>query len=232
MEELIRPLEYAIASFAADYAEAGNRLNPFLDAEVNPLGSAMLVYSGQVSRVHGGFALALEGELSPTDYAEIDEFFFRMGRDPEYFLSPLTAKETIDTWKNQGFEKSEQENVFWNDLQSLPAEKNGSITSMPDHGDWVNLFGQTLFASTVMHMRNTRFFSSANEAGFLYFHQKFAISFFSIIPSEEMLTAMLQFAKEFQSKGVALILPENSKSSTQFKKLYERSRLTKQRKNS
>ena len=232
MEELIRPLEYAIASFAADYAEAGNRLNPFLDAEVHSLGSAMLVYSGQVSRMHGGFALALEGELSREDYAEIDEFFFRMGRDPEYFASPLTAKETLDTWKKQGFEKSDQENVFWHDLQSLPAEKNSSITSMPDHGDWVNLFGQTLFASTVMHMRNTRFFCSETEAGFLYFHQKHALSFFSKIPSNEMLTAMLQFAKEFQSKGVALILPEHSKCPSQCKKIYERSRLTKQRKNS
>jgi hypothetical protein len=229
MEELIRPIEYAIASFAADYAEAGNQLNPFLDAEVHSLGAAQLVYSGQVSKVHGGFGLALEGELSSSDHQEIDEFFFRMQRDPDFYTCPLTDKHTIQYWQKQGFKLANQEVVHWHDLQNLPGEKEASISNTPDHGEWVQKFGATLFASTMMYMRNTRFFMSANEASFLYFHQKWAFSFCPKLPSSTMLQTMLHFAKEFQSKGVCLVLPIAETSPPLFQKLYTRDCLSKQK---
>jgi hypothetical protein len=175
-------IEIALAAEAEAHARASAELNPFGEAEAEELGSARLVYSGAVSRVHGVYALGLDGPPEERDWKQILRFFSRLDRDPNYFTMPATDPSVLEEIRSS-HRPVDTVKVYAEDLASVKVEQAEGI-SEPNFDQWALAFSRRenparsepdLLALTKIHQKSTRFYLNGEAASYTFFHRGIAL---------------------------------------------------------
>lgn len=199
-------IEAAIAEEAAAHARAALELNPFGDAEAAELGNARLVYAGAFSPVHGVYALGLDGPPDERDWGEIERFFLRKEREPNFWTTPFTDPSVEESIRRSHHPVFARKVSGWAQLNpGEAAVPSGSSYAGPDHSAWCLAFSRqvdpgakepNLLSFTKLHQKNTRYYLEGNEASYTFFHRGIALVPFA---SPALLERQKSEAEAFRS---------------------------------
>lgn len=226
-KDLIRQVEIAIAAEAAAHARATLALNSLSEAEARELGHARAVYCGSFSAVHGVYGLGLDGEAEDSDFAAIDDFFFKKERAPHYWTCPLTDPSVL---KHLGkkFKVAETQKVFGGPIQGESPFPTMAGSSSPDLKAWMIGLARTenpkakepsLFSFTKIHQKDSRFYlhPKSGLGSYTFFHH--GVALVPVVGHPELLAFQWQEAKDFGAKVFATLMP------SALPLLYERTHL-------
>ena len=180
---MILEIEMAIAAHNEAYALATLEVNPFSEAETLDLGHAKAVYVGAVSPIHGVVGLGLEGEVTPSDLKQIENFFFKKERPATFWITPETHPSLLDLM-GPNYKATTNQKIYGAKDWELSEEKNTSST--PELNDWPLAFTKTrkptvaepdLEAVTILHQKNARFYMNiSGAASYTFFYQGIALA--------------------------------------------------------
>jgi GNAT superfamily N-acetyltransferase len=115
---LARRVERAESQAAVEGAETLLRLRPESGAAVEAVGGGFAVYCGANSPITQAVGIGLDGAVSDTEFARLEEFYFSRNEPVRVETCPLADASLLEHYARRGYHVTEFSNVMARPLSS------------------------------------------------------------------------------------------------------------------